>query len=105
MPRKYFTLAEANRTLPPVSQIVSELVSFPPSWATLEPVDAPVLAGARAERGASTGQLPLRARLVEVARQISDYLTELEQVGRVFKGFPERHGDVCGRPHGTAMYW
>ena len=103
--RKYFTLAEANRTLPLVRRIVSDLVSLHPQWRDSVSRYEVVAAGARPDWGESTDQLALRARIEELARQISDYLLELEQIGCVFKGFDEGLVDFYGKLDGKDMFW
>src|SRR5690349_24266705 len=97
VPRKYFTLAEANRTLPLVRRIVADLVSLHPQWRDLVARYEVGAAGARPDWGESTEQLALRARVEKVARQINDYLMELEQIGCVFKGFDEGLVDFYGK--------
>src|SRR5712692_11698415 len=77
--RKYFTLAEANRTLPLVKRIVSDLVSLHPQWRDLVAQYELVSAQARPEWGESTDQLVLRGRIDDIARQINDFLLELDQ--------------------------
>src|SRR5947199_10517406 len=89
VPRKYFTLAEANRTLPLVKRIVADLVTLHPEWRDLVSKYELVAAQARPEWGESAEQVGLRARIDEVAGRINDYLGELEQVGCVFKGFEQ----------------
>jgi len=105
VPRKYFTLAEANRTLPLVRRIVADLVSLHPQWRDLVARYEVVAAGARPDWGESTEQLTLRARVEEVARQINDYLLELEQIGCVFKGFDEGLVDFYGKLDGRDIFW
>ena len=51
MPRKYFTLAEANRTLPLVKRIVADLVTLHPEWRDLVSKYELVAAQARPEWG------------------------------------------------------
>ena len=85
--KKYFTLAEANRTLPLVKRIVADLVTLHPQWRELVARYEVVAAAARPDWGESTEQLTLRGRIDDLARQIDGFLRELEQIGCVFKGF------------------
>src|SRR5438093_10773040 len=91
--RKYFTLAEANRTLPLVKRVVADLIALHPSWRDLVAQYEVVAAQARPEWGESTDQLALRGRIDDIARQINEFMLEPEPVGRVFKGFEPGLGD------------
>src|SRR5258708_31632802 len=66
-PRKHFTLADANRTLPLVRRIVADLVALHPQWRELVGRYALVAAGARPAWGESTEQVALRSRIADVA--------------------------------------
>ncbi len=105
MPRKYFTLAEANRTLPLVKRIVADLMALHPQWRDLVAKYEIVAAQARPEWGESTEQLSLRARIDEVAGRINEYLLELEQIGCVFKGFDLGLVDFHGKLDGREIFW
>jgi hypothetical protein len=105
VPRKYFTLAEANRTLPLVKRIVSDLVTLHPEWRDLVNKYELVAAQARPEWGESTDQMALRARIDEVAGRINDYLGELEQIGCMFKGFEQGLVDFYGKLDGKEIFW
>src|SRR3989454_9287307 len=97
MPRKYFTLSEANRTLPLVKRIVSDITSLHPKWRDLVYKYELAAAQARPDWGESKEQLDLRGAIETIARQIQDYLLELEQIGCVFKGFEHGLVDFYGR--------
>jgi hypothetical protein len=105
VPRKYFTLAEANRTLPLVKRIVADLMTLHPQWHDLVAKYELVAAQARPEWGESTEQLALRGRIEEAARQINDFMVELEQIGCVFKGFDLGLVDFYGRLDGREIFW
>src|SRR6266513_1601007 len=64
VPRKYFTLAEANRTLPLVKRIVADLVTLHPEWRDLVSEYELVAAQARPDRrgGEQDQRLSRRAR-------------------------------------------
>ena len=87
MSHKYFTLSQANKTLPLVKRIVADLTSLHPRWRDLVYRYELIAAQAKPEWGESPEQLALRAEIEALARQINDYLVELDQVGCVFKGF------------------
>ncbi len=105
VPRKYFTLAEANRTLPLVKRIVTDLIALHPQWRDLVAQYELVAAQARPEWGESTEQLALRGRIDDIARQINDFLSELEQIGCLFKGFDPGLVDFYGKLDGKEMFW
>jgi len=95
MPR-YFTLAEANRTLPLVKKIVADIAGLYPAWRDL--VD-------RYEAGELPEQLELKHQIDTLAAQINGFLAELEQVGCVFKGFPDGLVDFYGKLDGRDIFW
>lgn len=105
MTKKYFSLAEANRTLPFVSRIVADLCEAYPRWRALVDQYEIVAAGARPETGESEEQLELKRRIDAVAVEINGFLEELEQVGAVFKGFPGGLVDFYGRLEGRDVFW
>jgi hypothetical protein len=103
--KKYFTLAEANRTLPLVKRIVADLVSLHPQWRELVARYEVVAAEARPDWGESTEQLTLRSRIADVARQIDGFMRELEQIGCLFKGFDEGLVDFYGKLDDREIFW
>ncbi len=105
MPHKYFTLDQANRTLPLVRRIVSDITSLHPQWRDLVYRYELAAAQARPAWGESPEQLALRAEIDGVARRITDYLQELEQIGCVFKGFEAGLVDFYGRLDGRDIFW
>ncbi len=105
MPRKYFTLAEANRTLPLVKRIVADILSLHPKWRDLVSRYELVAAQAKPEWGESAEQVGLRTEIESVAREINDYLLELEQIGCVFKGFDQGLVDFYGKLEGRDIFW
>ncbi len=105
VPRKHFTLAEANRTLPLVKRIVADVVALHPQWRDLVSRYELVAARARPDWGESPEQVGLRNAIEGVARQINDYLLELEQIGCVFKGFDQGLVDFYGRLEGRDIFW
>ncbi len=104
MPR-YFTAAEANRTLPLVRRIVDDITMLYPEWRELVNQYELVAASAKPEWGESTEQIALRSRIEDIARRITAYLAELETVGCVFKGFQEGLVDFYGKLDGRDVFW
>ncbi len=105
MPRKYFTLAEANRTLPLVKRIVADIVALHPQWRDLVARYELVAAQAKPDWGESPEQIDLRRQVDAVARQINDYLVELQQIGCVFKGFEQGLVDFYGKLDDKEIFW
>lgn len=103
--RKYFTLSEANRTLPLVKRIVSDITGLYPKWRDLVYRYEFVAAQARPEWGESAEQLALHGEVEGVAREINQFLEELEQVGCVFKGFEQGLVDFYGKLEGRDVLW
>jgi hypothetical protein len=104
MPR-YFTLAEANATLPLVRRIVADITTVYPKWRDLVSSYELVAAQARPEWGESPEQVRLRTEIEAVARDIAAYLAELEQVGCVFKGFDQGLVDFYGKLDDRDVLW
>ncbi len=69
-----------------VKRVVADLIALHPSWRDLVAQYELVAAQARPEWGESTDQLALRGRIDDIARQINEFMLELEQIGCVFKG-------------------
>lgn len=111
---KMFTVEEANRTLPLVGRIVTDLTALHPKWraavAAFEVAQADVTAATETDEARA-----LRLEAGRLAGEIEACLDELEQVGCIFKGFeaglidfPTFHEDrvvyLCwqlGEPHLT----
>ncbi len=104
MPR-YFTVAEATRTLPLVKRVVEDITALYPKWRELVYQYELVAAKARPEWGESPEQIDLRRRIDEVAWSINGYLRELDQVGCVFKGFEVGLVDWYGQVDGRDVFW
>ena len=101
----YFTVAEANRTLPLVRRIVTDITGLYPEWRELLSQYELVAAQANPSWGESAEQVELRLRIEDIARRINDYLGELEGVGCVFKGFEEGLVDFYGKLDGRDIFW
>jgi hypothetical protein len=102
---KFFTLAEANRTLPLVRRVVQDIMSVYPEWKDLVARYELVASQARPEWGESKEQLDLKAQIDAAAGVINGYLQELEQVGCEFKGFDEGLVDFHGRLDAREILW
>ena len=83
---KYFTLTEANATLPYVRRIVEDMVGEYERWRACIFRYEVLSAEAKAEEGESEEQLALRAEVDRIANRINGCIDELSQVGCVFKG-------------------
>jgi hypothetical protein len=102
---KYFSLAEANKTLPLVRRIVADLTALYPKWRELVYKYELVAAQARPDWGESEEQIRLRGEIEAVARDIQGYLLELEEIGCVFKGFEQGLVDFHGKLDGRDIFW
>ena len=105
MAPKFFTLAEANRTLPLVKRIVQDIASYYPTWKDLVSRYELIAASARPDWGESPEQLSLKSQVDDVARKINACLVELEQVGCEFKGSEEGLVDFHGKLEGREILW
>jgi hypothetical protein len=105
LPHKFFTLSEANRTLPLVERVVRDIASYYPTWKDLVSRYELIAAAARPDWGESREQLGLKAQIDDIARKINACLVELEQVGCEFKGFEEGLVDFHGRLDDREILW
>ena len=105
MARKLFTLAEANRTLPLVKRVVSDIMTVYPEWKDLVAQYELVAARARPEWGESPEQVALKARIDAVAAKINEFLGEIEQIGCEFKGPDQGLVDFHGRLDEREILW
>src|SRR3989442_4814834 len=92
VPRKYFTLAHANRTLPLVKREVADITALHPKWRDLVYKYELAAAQAQPDWRESKEQLHLRGAIETIAHQNQDYPLELEQIWCVFKAL--EHGLV-----------
>jgi hypothetical protein len=101
--RKYFTIEQANRTLPLVRRVVADLVHEYTRWKeqvrTYEVLSA---AGAGAE---TAEQRAVRDEVEALAQRISGYVEELTSVGCVLKGFDDGLVDFYGKRNGKDVFW
>jgi len=94
---QYFTLEEANRTLPYVRPVVSDIVDAYGQWKDGVRRYEIIAAGSRSESGETDEQIELREEVDKFARQISACLEELSNVGCVLKGFDDGLVDFHSR--------
>jgi hypothetical protein len=94
---KYFTLDDANRTLPFVSRIVQDIVDEYRRWRENIYRYELITAGRRADDPETAEQVRLRQAVDESAHRINGFIEELSLVGCVFKGFEEGLVDFRSR--------
>ena len=98
---KHFTLEEANRTLPLVKRIVTDIVEEYRVWKEHVFRYELVAASSTAERGESDEQVELRRLVDRSAQRINDFVEEISGIGCAFKGFEEGlvdfHSKLGGR--------
>ncbi len=78
---RVFTVALANRTLPLVRRIVSDIVQEYPRWRDLVARYELLSAGARPEWGESQDMQRVHHEIESFAERIESYRKELEQIG------------------------
>jgi hypothetical protein len=105
MARTYFTLEQANKALPLVRRIVADIAVLHPRWHDLVHRYELAAAQARPDWGESPEQIALRTEIEQVAREISGFIAELDQVGCVFKGFEPGLVDFYGKLDGRDVFW
>ncbi len=82
----YFTVAQANKTLPLVQRIVADILEDYGAWRDLMRQFELLSADATGE---SEEQVTLRTQVDDAAHRINSYMDELAQIGCVFKGFEQ----------------
>ena len=112
---RLFTLEDANRTLPYVRRVVTDLVRDYRDWQeTLAQYELASARGRVAEghegRGVGTTATATEAQRLEkraamLANAIEAYLAELTAVGAEVKGFGEGLVDFPGEMDGRSMRW
>ena len=84
---RIFTLEEAERTLPLLRRILTDLRAEYRIWQDAGAEYELLAAGARAERGETGELLAARRAMTESAHRISGFLDEIAAIGCHFKGF------------------
>ena len=101
---QYFTLEEANRTLPYVGPIVQDIVRAYQRWRKRMRELELLSAGGCGEAGESKQQHSLRVEVDGAAQRIHRCLDELSAVGCVFKGFDDGLVDFLSKLEGRDIY-
>jgi hypothetical protein len=84
---KYFTVDEANATIPYVRSIVEDIVANYLKWRDCIARYEVLAAGSTSEGGESDEQVALRQEVDDFAHRVNGFINELSDVGCVFKGF------------------
>ncbi len=84
-----FTVEEAERTLPLLKRILSDLRVEYDIWREAMSGYEMLAAGSRAESGETADLVSSRVAVTRAANRINDFLLELESIGCLFKGFDE----------------
>jgi len=84
---RIFTLEEAERTLPLLRRILTDLRAEYRIWQDAGAEYELLAAGARADRRESEELLAARRAMTESADRISGFLDEIGAIGCLFKGF------------------
>jgi hypothetical protein len=100
---KFFTVDEANRTLPLVRRIVEDITTQHARWRELERESEVLAAGATPDRH-DPRVSGIEHELQALARDIAGYLGELEQLGVQFKGFEVGLVDYPAMLDGRQVY-
>ena len=101
---RYFTLEEANATLPYVRSIVTDVVAAYEEWREHIARYEVMAANSRSEDGETEAQVALRTEVDRIARQIGSYLSELENVGCTFKGLDDGLVDFLSSRDGRDIF-
>lgn len=89
MDKRYFTLEEANRTLPLVRRIVQDIVDEYGEWKGALGRYEAVAGRDQGNIGESEEAAALRTEVDEIAQRINEFIEELKQIGCVLKGFDD----------------
>jgi hypothetical protein len=101
---RYFTLEEANRTLPYVGPIVADILAAYKRWRAGVRKYENLAAQKQGKEGESPELASMRGEVDDVAQQINAYLEELSTVGCVFKGFDEGLVDFYSKLDGRDVF-
>lgn len=104
MTSRYFTLDQANKTLPLVRRVVADVVEEYRKWKDVVFRYELLAAGSKADEGESPEQVTLRHQVDESAQKINGFLDELGRIGCVFKGFEEGLVDFPHQMDGREVY-
>jgi hypothetical protein len=99
-----FTVEEANRTLPLVSKIVSDLVRAHQSWEDKVREFELATVGSSPERPDAIAEL-LQIEAQRLAVEIEGYISELADLGVICKGMDTGLVDFPGEREGRQVYY
>lgn len=94
---RYFTVDEANATLPYVRRIVEDILADYHRWRDCIQRYEIIAGGATSQDGETPEQVALREEVDQHAQRINDFINELSRVGCVFKGFEDGLVDFRSR--------
>ena len=101
---KYFTVDEANATLPYVRRIVEDIVADYHRWRDCIYQYEVLAAGRTSDEGETEEQVVVREEVDNIAQRINGYINELAAVGCVFKGFEGGLVDFRSRREGRDVF-
>ena len=104
MATKFFTLDQANRTLPLVRRVVTDIVDEHRRWKDQVFRFELLAASSKADEGERQEQVALRQQVDESARKINGFMEELSRIGCVFKGFEEGLVDFPHQMDGREVF-
>ncbi|HEY3934526.1 MAG TPA: DUF2203 domain-containing protein [Gemmatimonadales bacterium] len=100
---RYFTVEQANATLPLVRRIVSDMLQLHPKWRAAVAAFEAAQAGVSASGETDDARMQ-RLEAGRLAGEIEGCLDELEQIGCVFKGFDAGLVDFPTQVDGHDVY-
>lgn len=99
---RYFTVEEANRTLPFVQRIVNDIVADYRQWKDAVHRYELLAGGQDVADDSAPGEL--HEEVERIAERIAGYIDELSTVGCLFKGFDEGLVDFYGLRDGREIF-
>ena len=94
---RYFTVEQANKTLPLVKRIVSDIMDEHRRWKENLFRYELIAASSQAVKGEQPEQVELQRQVDASAQRINGYITELSGIGCVFKGCEQGLVDFYSR--------
>ncbi|MDH5643500.1 MAG: DUF2203 domain-containing protein [Gemmatimonadota bacterium] len=84
---RYFSVEDANKTLPLVSRIMEDIMNAHEEWRKSVSRYELLAGGRSAEDGETEEMVAIGRRVDDLAREIEGYIKELSDIGCMFKGF------------------
>jgi hypothetical protein len=100
---RFFTVEEANRTLPLVGRIMADIIEENDRLQVLLPALKEVRMRARRNPSAAEELDALRTEVAAISSRLESYLAELGQIGCIFKG-PQGLVDFYSMREGRPVY-